>query len=273
MGSNQSDEQRSDGMPSDGTSALHRALRVLRVLAHRSPIGSRLSEIAVAADLPPSTTHRLLKRLAAEGMVLREAGGGRLYKLGPFALGLGPDGSAHPYGWLAELCRPAMERLAARTGHAVQATVRIGRSGVSLAMVDGPAPPHPAFAKAGTVGFMGYGSASVVLLAALPDAQIEEILWENDWMLRQAAIRRERLDALIADARQQGFSYSEREFVPDLCALSVCIPAATGMPYAALSLLARAERIASAERSRLAAELRRTADGIARQVERQRAAG
>ena len=253
----------------DGTGALHRALQVLRVLAHRSPIGSRLSEIAAATSLPASTAHRLLKRLAADGMVLRETGGRRLYKLGPFALGLGPDGSAHPYGWLADLCRPAMEKLAARTGHAVQATVRIGRSGVSLALVDGAA-PHPAFAKAGTVGFMGYGSASVVLLAALPDTQIEEILWENDWMLRQAAIRRDRLDALVAAARRQGFAYSEREFVADLCALSVCIASAQGAPYAALSLLVRAERIAPAERDRLLAELRRTADGIARAAERRR---
>jgi DNA-binding IclR family transcriptional regulator len=263
----------SDDQPSDGTGALHRALRILRVLAHSSPMGSRLSEIAAAADLPPSTAHRLLKRLAAEGMVLRETGGRRLYKLGPFALGLGPDGAAHPYGWLAEICRPAMEKLAARTGHAVQATVRIGRSGVSLAMVEGTAPPHPAFAKAGTVGFMGYGSASVVLLAALPDAQIEEILWENDWLLRQSAIRRDRLETLVAQARRQGFSYSEREFVPDLCALSVCIPTAQGTEFAALSLLVRAERIASDEQRRLVAELRRTADGIARQAERHRDPG
>jgi len=257
----------------DGLGAVRRALAVLKYLAQTSPLGSRLSDIAAATGLPPSTVHRLLRGLAAEGMVLREAGGGRLYKLGPFALGLGPEASGHHFSWFAAICRPSLERLAAATGHAAQLTVRVGRSGLSLDIVTGGAPAHPAFAKSGAVGFMGFGSASVALLAALPEALAEEILWENDWLLGQAAIAPDRLKPMIEAARRDGYCYSERVFVPDLCALSLCIPAGSGLAYAALTILAQTGRIAPDRIDFILAHMKREAAAIARQTDRMVASG
>jgi DNA-binding IclR family transcriptional regulator len=250
----------------DGLGAVRRALAVLKYLAQTSPLGSRLSDIAAATGLPPSTAHRLLRGLAAEGMVLREAGAGRLYKLGPFALGLGPEASHHHFSWFATICHPSLERLAAATGHSAQLTVRVGRSGVSLDIVTGEGPPHPSFAKSGAVGFMGFGSASVALLAALPDTLAEEILWENDWLLGQAAIPPERLRPMIEAARRDGHCYSERVFVPDLCALSLCIPTASGLAYAALTILAQTDRIVPDRIAFILAHLKREARAIARQA-------
>ena len=251
----------------DGLGAVRRALAVLKYLAQTSPLGSRLSDIAAATGLPPSTVHRFLRGLAADGMVVREAGAGRLYKLGPFALGLGPEASGHHFSWFATICRPSLERLAAATGHSAQLTVRVGRSGLSLDMVTGEEPAHPAFAKSGAVGFMGFGSASVALLAALPDTLAEEILWENDWLLGQASIAPEGLKRMIAAARRDGYCYSERIFVPDLCAVSLCIPARSGLAYAALTILAQADRIAPDRISFILAHLKREAVAIARQAD------
>ncbi len=252
---------------SDGLGALRRALAVLKFLAQTSPMGSRLIDIAGATGLPPSTVHRLLKGLAAEGMVLREAGGGRCYKLGPFALGLGPDASGHRFDWLAEICRPSLERLARTTGFAAHAAVRVGRSGLSLDLVLGREPAHPAFAKSGAVGFIGFGSASVVLLAALPEVLTEEILWENDWLLGQGAVKRDRLIQLINQARLDGYCYSERIFVPDLCAVSLCVPLAHGLPYAAISILTQAESIPPDALKIVLGHIQREANFIARQSE------
>ncbi|HLG87091.1 MAG TPA: helix-turn-helix domain-containing protein [Alphaproteobacteria bacterium] len=251
----------------DGLGAVRRALAVLKYLAQRSPLGSRLSDIAAATGLPPSTAHRLLRGLAAEGMVLRETGAGRLYKLGPFALGLGPEASRHHFSWFAAICRPSLERLAAATGHAAQLTIRVGRSGLSLDLVAGSGPAHPAFAKSGAVGFMGFGSASVALLAALPEALVEEILWENDWLLGQAAIAPERLKQMIGEARRDGYCYSERVFVPDLCALSLCVPSRSGLAYAALTILAQTDRIAPERVDVILSHLKREASVIARQAD------
>jgi DNA-binding IclR family transcriptional regulator len=252
----------------DGLGAVRRALAILKYLAQTSPVGNRLSDIAAATGLPPSTAHRLLRGLAAEGMVLRETGAGHLYKLGPFALGLGPEASHHHFSWFAAICRPSLERLAVATGHAAQLTVRVGRSGLSLDIVTGKGQAHPAFAKSGAMGFMGFGSASVALLAALPDVLVEEILWENDWLLGQAAIAPERLRQLIEQARRAGYCYSERIFVPDLCALSFCIPSRSGLAYAALTILAQTDRIASERIDTILTHLKREARVIARQVDR-----
>lgn len=251
----------------DGLGALRRAFAVLKFLAQMSPLSSRLIDIASATGIPPSTIHRLLKGLAAEGMVLREAGGERRYKLGPFALGLGPDASGHRFDWFAEICHPSLERLARATGFAAHAAVRVGRSGLSLDLVMGEEPHHPAFAKSGAVGFIGFGSASVVLLAALPEVLAEEILWENDWLLAQAAIDRDRLLQLIGQARRDGYCYSERVFVPDLCAVSLCVPLAQGLPYAAISVLTRAERIPPHTLKVVLGHTQREADFIARQLQ------
>lgn len=257
----------------DGLSAVRRAIAVLKFLAQRSPLGSRLSDIAAATGLPQSTAHRLLRGLADEGMVLRERGAGRLYKLGPFALGLGPEASQHHFAWFAEISRPSLKRLATETGHAAQLTVRVGRSGLSLDIVHGQTSTHPSFAKAGDVGFMGFGSASVVLLAALPEAMAEEILWDNRWLLEQAGIAQGGLESLIAESRNEGFCYSERRFVPDVCAISVCIPeSAGGLPFAALTLLVQTERIDRSTLDVYLTALKREARAIARRtVEHQRA--
>jgi DNA-binding IclR family transcriptional regulator len=251
-----------------GTLALRRAMQVLKVLAQSSPAGSRLVDIAGATRLPPSTVHRLLGALCAEGMALRETGGGRLYKLGPFALGLGPDAVAPHFAWLAALARPSLERLVQGTGCTAHLTVRVGRNGMSLDLVPGPGEPHPAFAPAGSLGFIGFGAASVCLLAALPEAAAEEILWENAWLMEQAGIRRATVDGLVADARRTGFCYSERAFLGDLCAVALCIPVRRGVPYAALSLFARTPRIEPDRLRDLVARLAREATAIARRIDR-----
>lgn len=252
----------------DGLGAVRRALSVLKFLAQTSPVGSRLTDIAAGTGLPPSTVHRLLRGLVDEGMALRETGAGHLYKLGPFALGLGPEASSHHFSWFSAICRPSLERLASATGQTAQLTARIGRSGLSLDIVHGKEPSHPAVAKSGAVGFIGFGSTSVVLLAALPDPQIDEILWDNEWHLSQSGIAPEQLRRMIEAARRRGYCYSEQEFVPGLCAISVTIPSERGLPYAALTVLAGAERVEQDRIEFILSHLQREAHAIARRVDR-----
>jgi DNA-binding transcriptional ArsR family regulator len=59
------------GAADNGTGTVARAVRVLRALADfNGDVG--LKELAEHLDLPPSTVHRLLDRLAGEGMVERD---------------------------------------------------------------------------------------------------------------------------------------------------------------------------------------------------------
>lgn len=101
--------------------SVDRALRILTVLQGARRLS--LSELAARVELPPSTTHGIVRTLLAHGMVQQEHDSGR-YRLGPATLRLGNvyldtlELRARVSGWAEDLAR--------RTGFAV-------RTGVLLA--------------------------------------------------------------------------------------------------------------------------------------------
>lgn len=66
--------------------SVDRAVRILTAL--QSAREMSLGELATALHLPPSTTHGIVRTLAAHGMVVQAHGSGR-YRLGPATLRLG----------------------------------------------------------------------------------------------------------------------------------------------------------------------------------------
>ncbi len=101
--------------------SVDRAIRILDVL--KSARRLSLKEIAARLELPASTTHGIIKTLAAHGMVEQEADSGR-YQLGPAVLLLG-----NVYLDTLELRTRSIrwaEELARRTGYAVRVGVLMG---------------------------------------------------------------------------------------------------------------------------------------------------
>ena len=111
--------------------AVDRALRILDLLS-RAPAPMGTSEIARRLRLPKSTTHGLLRELAAGGAV---ESGRRGYRLGPLVPRLAATAE------LRRRWRPVLERIAAEVGEtAFLGQVRGGR----VAIVDevlGPGAP------------------------------------------------------------------------------------------------------------------------------------
>jgi DNA-binding IclR family transcriptional regulator len=110
---------------------LDKAVAVLDALAE-GPKG--LGDLVAATGIPRATAHRLAVALEAHGMTARdEAGrfrlGHRLVVLGRAAAGAFP---------LAELARPALERLRAQTSESVQLYVRDGDRRRCIASLDSP---------------------------------------------------------------------------------------------------------------------------------------
>ncbi len=110
---------------------LDKAVAVLDALAG----GPRsLGELVPATGLPRATAHRLAVALEAHGLVRRD-GEGR-FALGLRIAGLGRAATASfP---LAELARPALERLRAATGESVQLYVADGPGRRCVASLDSP---------------------------------------------------------------------------------------------------------------------------------------
>jgi DNA-binding IclR family transcriptional regulator len=98
--------------------SVDRAVRILGALQGARRLS--LSELSARLDLPPSTTHGILKTLQAHGMVLQDRDSNR-YQLGPAVLKLG-----NVYLDTLELRSRAVtwsEELARRSGHAVRTGV------------------------------------------------------------------------------------------------------------------------------------------------------
>lgn len=98
--------------PYPGTQAVSRALALLKAFDDARPTWS-LPELAEAVGLNKTTAYRLLTALESEGLVTRQ-GEADSYRLGPEAIALG--GRAMRANPLRAVSRPALERLAERTG-------------------------------------------------------------------------------------------------------------------------------------------------------------
>ena len=93
-----------------------------------------LAELIATTGLPRATAHRLAVALEVHGLVRRDPDG--RFALGLHLVGLGrAAAAAFP---LAELARPALERLRTATGESVQLYVRDGDHRRCVASLDSP---------------------------------------------------------------------------------------------------------------------------------------
>ena len=144
---------------------LDKAVVVLDALAG----GSRsLGELVAATQLPRATAHRLAVALEAHGLV-RRGGDGR------FALGLRLAALGRAaIGPLAELARPALERLRDESGESVQLYVLDGDGRRCIASLDSPNELRT-IVPVGAVLPLDRGSAGKVLAGATSRPWVESV--------------------------------------------------------------------------------------------------
>jgi DNA-binding IclR family transcriptional regulator len=120
------------------------ALRVMEALADADrPMA--VTELASRLSLAPSTTHRILATLAAEGFAVRVAAH-RRYRAGPSLASLARRALLDNVR-LSEAARPVLQWLAAESGETAQLTVLDGWDTVAIDHVDSVQPVivhHPA---------------------------------------------------------------------------------------------------------------------------------
>jgi DNA-binding IclR family transcriptional regulator len=107
------------GIEDANVSSIAKGLRVLRALAEECGGEAGVSDLATAAALPKSTTHRVLAMLLAEGFASRN---GQRYQLGPRWFGLQAAVVSSSWQRLSAQCRVPMAVLFERT----EATVHLG---------------------------------------------------------------------------------------------------------------------------------------------------
>ncbi|MBP0437361.1 IclR family transcriptional regulator [Tianweitania sediminis] len=243
--------------PPQGTQLISRAADVLRAIPRGMPGGRRLRDIALSTGLAEPTTRRILMALIYEGFVVQDAQG-RLYRLGPLAYELGLASNFH--GEVVELCLPHVRALSADTGMTAILGMRARWEAVALSHAEGEEKILSRIVDAGERLPLGVGTGGVALLAALSDAEIDEILSAPQYALWP--ISREEILARVAFARAHGYADIVDKPLQGLRGIAVVVATHKASPSLYLALVSTRERLRNEKLSQTVSILRMTADRI-----------
>ncbi|GAA4657736.1 MULTISPECIES: IclR family transcriptional regulator [Amycolatopsis] len=241
-----------------------RAAAVLRALSNVPDAGASTSELARATGLARPTVHRLLVSLAEEGYVDRDQRSGRWY-LGPELYLLG-EVAARRYD-VTRHARASVHRLAAATGESAFFSARRGEETVCLLREDGDFPIRSFVLYEGARFPLGVVSAGLVVLAMLPDREVDDYLARVDLTGRwgeahSAAAIRER----ITLTREQGYAVNPGLVVEGSWGMAAAVFGRTGEPDWALTLTGVESRFRADRRPELGALLLKEAHALSHRV-------
>ena len=250
------------GMTSPPAHVTGRIAAVLRALSTCQDRGASTSRLARLTGLARPTVHRLLVTLAGEGYVDRDQRDG-LWFLGPELYLLG-EVAAQRYD-VTRHARAAVHRLAVATGESAFFSARRGDETVCLVREDGDFPIRSFVLYEGARFPLGVVSAGLVVLAMLPEEEIDAYLDRVDltvhWGPSHAAGEiRER----IARTRQTGYSVNPGLVVEGSWGMAAAVFGRSGEPAWALTLTGVESRFRTDRRPELGALLLKEAHALTR---------
>lgn len=225
----------------EGTQVLRRAARMLRSVAQGGAHGTALADIARNHGLARSTAHRILQCLAEEGL-LEQGDADKRYRVGRLLheLGMAPGASA------AEIAhwRPVVEAVAQRTGVTAYLMRRSGVEAVCLIKVDGSGVIRFVPVEVGQRRLLGLGAGATALLAAMPPAEVEELIRTIAPGLRNhPRVSPQTLHAAVAQVRKTGFAMSQGTVAEHGFGLGLVVPDEAHVPHLALTIAAHASSV------------------------------
>ncbi|HYB29069.1 MAG TPA: IclR family transcriptional regulator [Solirubrobacteraceae bacterium] len=223
----------------DRRSVARRAFAVLETFTSEHP-ALTLSEIARRAELPLTTTHRLVGELCASRALERD-GDGR-YRVG---LRLWEIASLAPRGVpLREAALPFLEDLYEVTHENVQLGVREGHEVVYIERIAGRRAVGVLTRVGGRFPLHASGNG-LVLLAHAPEAVQREVLEGPLQRFTEFTITNPtELRRMLAQIRRDGVAVSDRQVTVDALSVAAPIVDARGDVIASLSIVSRADRTA-----------------------------
>jgi len=220
--------------------SVDRALSLLETISAQSK-GLSLLDLARQANLPTSTTHRLLTTLQQRGFARFDAGSGR-WLVGRAALGVGANyaGSRD----MVALARPILERFSAACGEIINLGVIDEGKVVFLHRVDPRA--RKSYVPTGTATIpLHCSSIGKMLLAVLPAREVRQALSGQKFepvttntVVSERALRQE-----LETANRNGFALDDEENTLGLRCIAAPVFDEYHRPVAAISLAAPSNRL------------------------------
>ncbi|GAB4166826.1 MAG: IclR family transcriptional regulator [Thalassobaculales bacterium] len=249
-------------------SQLSHCLELLGLLADQAR-GARLTDLAVALDMPKSSMQRLLDHLATEGWVEQDAATDH-YRL---TLRLAVLGQRYlQSAGIADATQGILERLARETRELVRLTVLDRDRLVWIGSAQG-APPGLVYQPSMGQPIVSYATANgKAWLATLSEEEASRIALAEGLGDPRAAplgpralVTLQGLLADLAEVRRRGFAVAEEEAEPGVAAVAVAIrDPLTGRTLGTTSAAGPLMRLPPAERPRIAATLAEGARELAR---------
>lgn len=236
--------------------SVDRALTLLELIA-KDPEGSRLSDLARAATLAPSTTHRLLTALEQRGFAQSDAATGR-WHIGRRAHTVGAA-----WGSARTLLAPAMPHLR-RLRDATRETANLGVIEAGHVITIAQAESREIMRAIATPGggtpifCSGMGKA---IVATWEDDQIDHLidLYGLTASTAHSLTKRDTVHAEIARIRGQGYAIDDEEHVIGLRCVAAVIMGPNGEAIAGLSVSGLAARMTPDKVARCAEAVRHAA--------------
>lgn len=250
-----------------GTQSIGRAIAVWRRIARATNGGLSLADLAGGTGLAKPTLRRILVALIREGLVEQDPAS-RHYFPGPetYVTGL----LAAPRFGLIRVVGPSLTRLAQASGDTCFLTVRRGLHAVCLLREEGSYPVRTHALQPGDEHPLGIGAGALAILAAMPDAEIDEALEQLAPLLaapRYAAYSVARLRDDVGAARSRGWALNPGLIVAGSWGIGVPIRHPLGHVAGALSLAAIDQRLTDERQAAMAALLRAEAERAETELE------
>lgn len=232
-----------------GVSVLERAGRMLRALpADGEPM--TVPELARAANLPVSTTHRLVGELTRLGAIDRTPDGGVVMGLGLWELGE----RSGVLRRLREAALPELVELYDRTGENVHLAVLTGSEVLYIAKATGKR-AIPTLSEVGMRHPLHATGVGRAILFSRPAGWLDDYLATPlDAETRHTITDAAKLRAVIAKEAAQGWAFTREEMTLGNVSIAMPLRARPGQPAAAIGIVAHES---AADEVRLLPMLRR----------------
>lgn len=237
---------------------LDRALNMLAIVSARD--GALLTDIADAAGMAPSTTHRLLASLASHGMVTADPETGQ-WTIGVKAFEIGNGFLRHRK--LGTISRPFLTRLMEESGETANLAMEDAGDVVFVSQVESHAPMR-AFFRPGRRGPMHASGIGKAILAARPEREVAALIGRR----RVERFTEKTLDtqpALLADLeaiRARGWSIDDEEHTVGMRCIAAPVFNEHGEAVAGLSVSGPAVRLPYERIEELGPKVRDAADAL-----------
>jgi DNA-binding IclR family transcriptional regulator len=235
--------------PPSSPQVVGRVGAILRGIGVHEPGGVSTTDLARHAHLARPTAHRLLNSLAAEGLVDRDPRSGQ-WHLGPELYLLGAS-AAGRYD-ITQHAKDVVRALSAQTGESAFLSARRGDETICLLREDGSFPLRSHVLYEGIRLPLGVASAGLVILAHLPEREVDDYLARADLVPQWGEPHAdEPLRERIAQTRAAGYATNPALLVEGSWGMGAAVFGADGEPGWALSLTGVESRFREERRAEL----------------------